>query len=100
MLLKILGGVLALALGIFLGLSFGKGPTVEEVDERMGKNLPRERATRHFTFLGLMQKKQQRGRTDAVRGAAGRSTCPTRPDLYPTRRVTSTSTVPMMPPST
>ena len=34
---------------------------MEEVEERMGKNLPRERATRHFTFLGLMQKKQQRG---------------------------------------
>lgn len=61
LLLKILGGVLALALGIFLGLSFGNGPTVDEVEERMGKNLPRERATRHFTFLGLMQKKQDRG---------------------------------------
>ena len=61
LLLQILGGVLALGLGIFLGLSFGSGPTVEEVEERMGKNLPRGKATRHFTFLGLMQKKQERG---------------------------------------
>ena len=61
LLLKILGGVLALALGIVLGLSSDRGPTVEEVEERMGKNLPRARATRHFTILGLLQKKQERG---------------------------------------
>lgn len=61
LLLKILGGVLALGLGIFLGLSSGSGPTLEEVEERMGKNLPRARATRHFTFFGLLQKKQERG---------------------------------------
>ena len=60
LLLKILGGVLALGLGIFLGLSWGTGPTVEEVEERMGKNLPRAQATRHFTILGLLQKKQER----------------------------------------
>ena len=61
LLLKILGGVLALGLGVLLGLSHGTGPSVEEVEERMGKNLPRARATRHFTFLGLLQRKQERG---------------------------------------
>ncbi len=61
MLLKILGGILALAIGIFLGRPYGRGPTVEEVEERMGKNLPRARATRHFTIFGLMQKKRERG---------------------------------------
>lgn len=61
LLLKILGGLLALILGIFLGLSWGSGPSVEEVEERMGKNLPRAQAKRHFTIIGLMQKKQERG---------------------------------------
>ncbi len=60
LLLKILGGVLALGLGILLGLARGTGPTVREVEERMGKNLPRARATRHFTIFGLLQKKQER----------------------------------------
>jgi hypothetical protein len=60
LLLKILGGILALAIGFYLGLSFGSGPTVEEVEERMGKNLPRAQAKRHFSIIGLMQKKQER----------------------------------------
>jgi hypothetical protein len=61
LLLKILGGILALLIGVLLGLAPGKGPSVDEVNERMGKNLPRARVKRHFTIIGLMQKKQERG---------------------------------------
>ena len=71
LLLKILGGILALAIGIFLGLSRGSGPSVEEVEERMGKNLPRARATRHFMYIGLMQKKQERGSHRRRRRSSG-----------------------------
>ena len=61
LLLKIVGAVVALGFGVYLGMASGKGPSVTDVDERMGKNLPRQRATRHFTFLNLMQKKKERG---------------------------------------
>lgn len=51
--LKILAGVAALALGIYLGgTPYTQSP--EEVSARMGKGLPR-RAKRHFMWLNYLK---------------------------------------------
>lgn len=70
--LKIVGAIAALVFGVYLGMASGEGPSVEEVDERMGKNLPRKKATRHFTFLGFLQKKAEHGSSRRRRATARR----------------------------
>ncbi len=67
--LKIIGAIAALVLGIWLGLGSGSGPTARDVEERLGKDLPRYRATRHFTFLNLLQRKSERGSHRRRKGA-------------------------------
>lgn len=51
--LKILGGIAALALGIYLG-SGRYAQTPEEVAARLGKGIPRK-AKRHFIWLNLLK---------------------------------------------
>ena len=55
--LKILGGVAALALGIFLGTGrYSQSP--EEVAARLGKGQPRK-AKRHFMWLNYLKANQR-----------------------------------------
>ena len=55
--LKILGGVAALALGIFLGIGrYSQSP--EEVAARLGKGQPRK-AKRHFMWLNYLKSNQR-----------------------------------------
>ncbi len=55
--LKILGGVAALALGIFLGTGrYSQSP--EEVAARLGKGQPRK-AKRHFMWLNYLKSNQR-----------------------------------------
>ena len=55
--LKILGGVAALALGIFLGAGrYSQSP--EEVAARLGKGQPRK-AKRHFMWLNYLKSNQR-----------------------------------------
>ena len=88
--LKIAGAIAALIFGVYLGLASGTGPTVDDVEERMGKNLPRQKATRHFTFMGFLQKKAERGSSRRRRASARRpfdlSKSPSRTAPPPTRR--------------
>lgn len=51
--LKILGGIAALALGIYLGGARYE-QTPEEVATRLGKGIPRK-AKRHFIWLNLLK---------------------------------------------
>jgi alkylated DNA repair dioxygenase AlkB len=57
--LKILGGVLALAIGLYWGLSGQFRQTPEEVDRALGLGGRSRRAKRHFTPLGWMRKDQR-----------------------------------------
>ena len=51
--LKILGGIVALGLGIYLG-GGGYNQSLEEVEMRLGKGHPRK-AKRHFMWLNYMK---------------------------------------------
>jgi len=65
-LLKILGGILALLYGIYLGLGKGLEPTREDIDKALGEKGIRKKVRRHFTFLDMFKKTRERG-SDARR---------------------------------
>ncbi len=58
--LKILGGLLALALGIYLGLAGEYRQSPEELEEALGRNRPRRRVKRYFTPLDLLRPRKSR----------------------------------------
>jgi hypothetical protein len=60
LLLKILGGLAALGLGIYLGLAGQYRPDPDEIERALtGEGRPR-RAKRHFTPLGWLRKNEER----------------------------------------
>ena len=59
--LKVLGMVIALLLGLYLGTGRYKG-TPEEIEEALGKPGTRKRVKRHFTPLDLLRGKRRVGR--------------------------------------
>lgn len=65
-LLKILGGILALLYGIYLGLGRGYESSPEEIDKALGEKRSRKKVRRHFTFLNMISKIREKG-SDARR---------------------------------
>ncbi len=63
--LKILGGVLALALGIYLGLGEFR-QTPEEIEARLGTGR-RRKAKRHFIWLNYLKADKRASERRAVR---------------------------------
>ncbi|MEX2527756.1 MAG: hypothetical protein WEA09_08990 [Gemmatimonadota bacterium] len=61
LLLQIVGAVAALGFGLWLGMPKSYRPHWDGIEEAMGKEKPRAKATRHFTFLGFLQKRQEKG---------------------------------------
>jgi hypothetical protein len=57
--LKIVGGLIALAIGFYWGLSGRYRQTPEEVDQALRLRLRSRKAKRHFTPLGWMRKDQR-----------------------------------------
>ena len=58
--LKILGGLAALALGIYLGLAGQYRPDFDEIDRALSGQGKTKRARRHFTPLGWLRKSEER----------------------------------------
>lgn len=65
--LKILGGIAALALGIWLGMPGRYTQSVEEIEESLGKRGRRRTAKRHFTPLAWFQRQVSSGSTSQKR---------------------------------
>ncbi len=57
--LKILGGVLALALGVYLGTSGRYRPDPEDIDRVLEGGGRTRRTKRHFTPLGWLRQNQE-----------------------------------------
>lgn len=53
--LKILGGILALGIGLYLGRGGRYRPDYEEIDRALGASGVSHRAKRHFTPLGWLR---------------------------------------------
>lgn len=70
--LKILGGILALALGIYLGLSGQYRPDPEELDRVLGPGGRTRRAKRRFTLFGWMRMPEERPSHQRRRRSSGR----------------------------
>lgn len=64
--LKIVGGLLALAYGVYLGLGRGYSADPEEIDHALGERRRHQKVRRHFTFLNMIKKVRERG-SDARR---------------------------------
>ena len=60
LLLKILGGLAALGLGIYLGLAGQYRPNPDEIERALLGQGRTRRAKRHFTLLGWLRKNDER----------------------------------------
>ena len=60
MTLKILGGIVALAIGIYLGSSGRYRSDPEEIDKALSEGGRSKKAKRHFTPLGWLRQSQER----------------------------------------
>ena len=72
--LKILGGLLALALGVWFGLPGRYSQTVDEIEESMARGPGRrKKVKRHFTPMAWLQRiiKVRTSRGDGSRRARG-----------------------------
>jgi ribosomal protein L20 len=78
--LKILGGILALALGVYWGLSGQYRQTPEEVDQALRRAGRSRRTKRHFTPLGWMRKDQRASHRRRQSYQPFRTTLPKDPD--------------------
>lgn len=58
--LKILGGLLALGIGLYLGSTGRYRPDPEEIDKALSGGGVSKRAKRHFTLLGWLRQTQER----------------------------------------
>ena len=60
LLLKILGAVLALAIGLYMGSAGKYRPDEEEIEKALGKEGYSRRVKTHFTPLGWLRNTQER----------------------------------------
>ena len=58
--LKILGGLLALGIGLYMGSSGRYRPDPEEIDKALGEGGYSKRVKVHFTPLGWLRQTQER----------------------------------------
>ena len=70
--LKVLGGVLALGLGVYLGLAGRYRPDFEEIDEALGPGGRTRKAKRVFTPLAWLRGMQERPSHARRRGDSDR----------------------------
>lgn len=72
LLLKILGGVVALGLGVYLGLAGQYRPDFEELDEALGSGGRTRKVKRVFTPLAWLRGMQERPSHARRRGGPSR----------------------------
>lgn len=70
MLTWIILGVAALGFGLWLGAPRPYSQPLDEIDERLGELNHRKSARKHFTWLGMLQKKSEHGSKRRRRKAA------------------------------
>ena len=70
--LKILGGVLALGYGIYLGMAGQYRPNHEELDKALGTRGRTRKVKTHFTPLGWLRKTEERASRGRIRDRGGR----------------------------
>lgn len=70
--LGILGMVAALGFGIYWGLPMRYNQSLDDIDERLGKDGEHQKAKRHMTFLNLLQRKIQKGSDRRMSSRRGR----------------------------
>ncbi len=72
--LKILGGILALAIGLYMGLSGSYRPDIEEIHRSLGPGGRTRKVRRHFTPLGWLRQTDERASRARrrARGSSGR----------------------------
>ena len=58
--LKILGGLLALGVGLYMGSPGRYRPDPDEIEKALSKDGSSRKAKRHFTPLGWLRKNQER----------------------------------------
>ncbi len=69
--LQALGLVAALAVGIWIGRPRPFNQSPQEIEDLLSKSGSRKKATRHVTFLNLLQRKMEKG-SDRRRKPSGR----------------------------
>lgn len=67
-----IGAVAALGFGIYLGSARKYDQPLDDIDERLGTVNKRQSARKHFTWLGMLQKKSERGSKRRRRGGTRR----------------------------
>ena len=70
--LKILGGIVALFLGIYLGLAGHYRPDPEELDRSLGPGGRSRKVRRRFTLFGWMRMPEERPSHQRRRRSSGR----------------------------
>ena len=73
LLLKILGAVLALAIGLYLGSAGRYRPDEEEIEKALGETGYSRRVKTHFTPLGWLRNTQERSSHVRRRSRGGSS---------------------------
>ncbi len=88
LLLKIIGGIIALALGLYLGLGGRYEPDFEEIEKSLGPGGRPRKVKRHFTLFGWLRQSDERpSRTRRrQRGASNRRFNLVLPDSKPDSR--------------
>ena len=70
--LQILGGVVALAVGIYLGMPGRFDQSLDEIEERLGEqSTDHKRARRHFTFINALARDTRERGSERRRREAG-----------------------------
>ena len=72
LLLKILGGIAALAIGLYLGLARPYRPDPEELDRVLGPGGRTRKVKRRFTLFGWMRMPEERPSHQRRRRSSGR----------------------------
>lgn len=73
LILQILGGVVALAVGIYLGMPGRFEQPAEEIEKRLGQESQKhQKAKRHFTFINALARRTSERASDRRRREASR----------------------------
>ncbi len=76
--LKILGGILALGIGLYMGSAARYRPDAEEIEKALSEGGRSKKVKRHFTPLGWLRQNQERS-SRIRRRSRGASYPPVRP---------------------